>query len=239
MLEKKLLIPLYHQLAEKLREEIEDAKWAIGTLIPSETELCKQYKISRGTVRQAISELIKDGLVYTNRGQGTFVSKPGSVWPVSTFYCFNKETEKNRVEFTRKEIERKAIFPDELIKKKMNLTEESKVYKMVFMVLTNKEPLALQVSYLTEKLFPQLEKQNLVTIAPYETLIKKYKIKITRVRETFEPILSNKIDSKKLKISPNSLSLLVKRTAWTGNTIFEYRSTIVKSSECHYSVELI
>ena len=239
MLEKKSPIPLYHQLAERLKREIEDKEWLINTLIPSETELCKQYKISRGTVRQAISELDKYGLVDRNQGRGTFITKPGAVWPVSSFYYLCNGIERNGVEFTRKEIERKVIFPDELIKKKMNLTEGSKVYKMVFMVLTNKEPIALQVSYLTEKLFPQLKKQNLVSIAPYETLIKKYKIKITRVREAFEPVLSNKIDSKKLKIPPNSLSLLVKRTAWTGNTIFEYRSTIIKSSKCHYSVELI
>jgi len=50
LLEKKSPIPLYYQLAEKLSEKIEDGKWPINTLIPSETELCKQYEISRGTV---------------------------------------------------------------------------------------------------------------------------------------------------------------------------------------------
>jgi len=239
VLEKNSPIPLYHQLAEKLREEIEDGKWAINTLIPSETELCKQYKISRGTVRQAISELIRNGLVNRNQGQGTFVAKLGVVWPVSSFYCLGQETERNRVEPTRKVIEKKIIFPDELIRKNMNLTEGIKVYKIIFIVFVDQEPIALEVSHLTEKLFPQLEKQNLVTIAPYETLIEKYKIRITRVREAFEPVLSNKVDSKKLKIPPNSLNLLVKRTAWTDNTIFEYRTTIVKSDKCHYSVELI
>lgn len=240
LLDKNSPIPLYHQLAEKLKREIEDEKWAINTLIPSETELCKQYKISRGTVRQAISKLInKYGLVYRNQGQGTFIAKPGTVWPVSNFYYLGNGIERNRIEFTRKMVESKIIFPDELIRKKMNLTEESKVYEMVFMVFINQEPIALEVSHLTEKLFPQLEKQNLVTIAPYETLIEKYKIKITRVREAFEPVLSNKVDSKKLKIPPNSLNLLVKRTAWTDNTIFEYRVTIVRSDKCHYSVELI
>ena len=238
ILEKNSPIPLYHQLAEKLKEEIGDGKWAINTLFPSETELCKQYEISRGTVRQAISELIKSGLVYKNQGQGTFVAKPGLVWPVSNFYCLHKETEKNRVEPTRKEIEKKIIFPDELIRKNMNLTEGIKVYKIIFIVFVDQEPIALEVSHLIEKLFPQLEKQNLTNIALYETLMRKYKIKIPRVRETFEPILINESDSEKLNVPINSLGLLVNRTAWTSDRIFEFRTTIIPKGKCHYSIEL-
>lgn len=239
LLDKNSPIPLYHQLVEKLKRGIEDGKWAINTLIPSETELCKQYQISRGTVRQAISELIKSDLVYRNQGQGTFVAKPGLVWPVSNFYCLHKETEKNRDEPTRKEIEKKIIFPDEFIRKNMNLTEGIKVYKIVFGVFVNQEPVALEVSYLIEKLFPQLEKQNLTTIAPYETLMRKYKIKIPRVRENFEPILINESDSKKLNVPINSLGLLVKRTAWANDRIFEFRTTIIPKDKCYYSIELI
>jgi len=238
LLDKNSPIPLYHQLVEKLREEIEDGKWAINALFPSEIELCKQYEISRGTVRQAISELIKSGLVYKNQGQGTFVAKPGLVWPVSNFYCLNKETEKNRIEPTRKVIEKKIIFPDELIRKNMNLTEAIKVYKIIFVVFFDQEPIALEVSHLIEKLFPQLEKQNLTNIALYETLMRKYKIKIPHVRETFEPILINESDSEKLHVPINSLGLLVKRTAWTSDRIFEFRMTIIPKDKCQYSVEL-
>ena len=239
LLDKNSPIPLYHQLAEKVKEEIEDGKWTINTLIPSETEFCKQYEISRGTVRQAISELIKHGLVYRNQGQGTFIAKPGEVWPVSSFYCIGQEIERNRVEPYRKVMEKKIIFPDELIRKAMNLTEESKVYKIVFMVFVNQEPIALEVSYLIEELFPQLEKQNLATIALYEILMKKYKIKITHVREAFEPILIDKNSSEKLNIPLNSLGLFVKRKAWTDNRIFEFRISTIRSDKCHYSVELI
>lgn len=239
MLEKNSPIPIYHQLAEKLKKEIEDGKWAINKLIPSETELCKQYEISRGTVRQAIFELIKDGLVYRKQGHGTFVAKAGAVWPVSTFYCFGTETEKNNIKPTRKIIKKSIIFPEEFVKKAMKLTEETKIYKIVCLVLINHMPIALETSYLLEELFPKLDQQNLAVIALYEILIKKYNLKITRVREAFEPVLSNKIDSEKLKILLNSLSLLVKRTAWTGNTVFEYRTTTIKSDTCHYLIELI
>jgi len=239
LLDKDSPIPLYHQLVEKFTREIKNGKWAINSLLPSETELCKQYEISRGTARQAISELVKNGLVCRNQRKRTFVAKPGSVWPVSSFYCFEKETEKNNIKPTREIIKKNIIFPEEFVRKAMNLTEETKIYKIVCLVLINHKPIALETSYLLGKLIPGLNQRNLAAIALYEILIKKYNLKITRVREAFEPVLSNKLDSEKLKIPLNSLSLLVKRTAWTGNIIFEYRSTIIKGGTCHYLIELI
>ena len=136
-------------------------------------------------------------------------------------------------------MEKKIIFPDNIIRKAMNLTEESKVYKIVFMVFFNEEPIAIEVSHLIEKLFSQLEKQNLTNIALYEILMKKYKIKIPHVREVFEPVLINESNSEKLNVPINSLGLLVKRTAWTSDRIFEFRLTIIPKDKCHYSVELI
>ena len=238
-IDKNSPIPLYFQLAEEMKNKIKNGNWQIHELIPSEEKLCKKYEVSRGTVRQAIFELIKDGLLYRKQGHGTFVKKAGAVWPVSTFYCFGTETEKNNIKPTRKIIKKSIIFPVEFVRKAMNLTEETKIYKIVCVVSINHTPIALETSYLLGELFPKLDQQNLAVIALYEILIKQYDLKITRVREAFEPVLSNEVDSEKLKIPLNSLSLLVKRIAWTGNTVFEYRTTIIKSDECHYLVELI
>lgn len=239
LLDKSSPIPLYFQLAEEMKSKIKNGNWQINKLIPSEAELCKKYEISRGTVRQAVSELIKDGLAYRKQGYGTFVAKAGAVWPVSSFYCFGKETEKNNIKPTREIIKKSIIFPEEFVRKAMNLTEETKIYKIVCLVSINHTPVALETSCLLRELFPKLDQRNLAAIALYENLIKKYNLKITRVREAFEPVLSNKLDSEKLKIPLNSLSLLVKRTAWTGNIIFEYRTTIIKGDKCHYLIELI
>ena len=44
-------------------------------LLPQERELAETFQVSRTTVRQALQSLIEDGLIYSIRGQGTFVSK--------------------------------------------------------------------------------------------------------------------------------------------------------------------
>ena len=67
-------IPIYHQLKEILLKKIRTGEWPPGALIPSERELCETYGISRMTARQAITDLVNEGVCYREQGRGTFVS---------------------------------------------------------------------------------------------------------------------------------------------------------------------
>src|SRR6266581_4940641 len=68
-------LPRYYQLKEIMRERIRSGEWKPGDLIPSERELGEKYGISRMTARQAITDLVNEGLFYREQGKGTFVSQ--------------------------------------------------------------------------------------------------------------------------------------------------------------------
>src|SRR6266446_8799083 len=68
-------LPRYYQLKEIMRERIRSGEWKPGDLIPSERELGEKYGISRMTARQAITDLVNEGLFYREQGKGTFVSR--------------------------------------------------------------------------------------------------------------------------------------------------------------------
>lgn len=65
--------PLYVQLANTLRTRILDGTYALGDAIPSEPTLQREYRTTRGTIRNAIATLVNEGLVRQVRGRGTFV----------------------------------------------------------------------------------------------------------------------------------------------------------------------
>jgi len=67
--------PMYQQIAEDLRKQIESGILARGSRLSTELELREQYDASRNTVRDAIKRLIAQGLVETRPGQGTFVTR--------------------------------------------------------------------------------------------------------------------------------------------------------------------
>lgn len=67
-------IPLYRQLIDLIRDKIDTGLWKSGDRIPSEAELSAQFSVSRITVRNAISELVEEGLLVKHQGKGTFVA---------------------------------------------------------------------------------------------------------------------------------------------------------------------
>src|ERR1700680_2301875 len=76
ILERSKPLPLYYQLKEVLKQQIRAGHLAPHTAIPSEPELVSNYQVSRATVRQALTELVHEGLLYRLHGKGTFVCEP-------------------------------------------------------------------------------------------------------------------------------------------------------------------
>ena len=72
-LDKHSSVPLYAQLKDILTERIENGDYPPGSQIPTEMTLCEELELSRPTVRQAIAELVSEGLLIIMKGKGTFV----------------------------------------------------------------------------------------------------------------------------------------------------------------------
>ena len=66
--------PLYLQIKDGLIAAIHAGDFAPNERLPSERELSEQYAVSRMTVRQALLSLVRDGVIYTRVGKGTFVA---------------------------------------------------------------------------------------------------------------------------------------------------------------------
>src|SRR5665213_2057356 len=73
---QQLRAPLYQRCHAHLRERIESGEFSIDEPLPSEQELCRTYRVSRITVRRAVSELTRLGLVSRRQGSGTYVTRP-------------------------------------------------------------------------------------------------------------------------------------------------------------------
>ena len=74
-LDKSTPVPLYYQLKQILLEAIKHGDYPVDSLIPTEKELSEMFQISRTTVRQAITEMVKEGWLYRVASKGTFVAR--------------------------------------------------------------------------------------------------------------------------------------------------------------------
>ncbi|MGZ4160496.1 MAG: aminotransferase-like domain-containing protein, partial [Neobacillus sp.] len=73
ILNKSSLIPLHQQIYEFMKKKIMNGEWTVGTKIPTQRDLAKNFKVNRSTIVYALDELAADGLIESKVGKGTFV----------------------------------------------------------------------------------------------------------------------------------------------------------------------
>ena len=76
MIDHNVATPLYLQLEQVLERAIYEGEYKVGDKLPSESELCHKYQVSRITVRQALNLLTGKGLIFSAHGKGSFVKRP-------------------------------------------------------------------------------------------------------------------------------------------------------------------
>jgi len=73
VLDLKKPVPLYQQVADSIRSEISSGKMAAGEQLRSHRELAKRFEVSLITIKRALNDLIREGVLYSRAGKGTFV----------------------------------------------------------------------------------------------------------------------------------------------------------------------
>jgi GntR family transcriptional regulator len=76
LLQSDIGVPLYRQLYLVIKEAIGAGSLGKDRQLPSEGELCREFNVSRVTVRRALQDLVRDGLVVKRQGAGTFAQPP-------------------------------------------------------------------------------------------------------------------------------------------------------------------
>lgn len=74
IIERQNGITLHHQIRLMIDQMAREQPFAQGSPLPSEESLCEEFKVSRGTVRRAILDLVQEGILFRISGKGTFVN---------------------------------------------------------------------------------------------------------------------------------------------------------------------
>ncbi len=138
--------PAYSQLANILRKQISAGTYRPGDRLPSETELCQQYGLSRMTVRRVIKMLADQGVVRTAQGRGTFV-RP---WVLggATFQLRQLQSFSTDETATVKLLEARMVPADERAARKLALRPGQKAIYMRRLLHLKDEPVIYHREYL-------------------------------------------------------------------------------------------
>jgi GntR family transcriptional regulator len=239
-LNNESVIPLYYQLKELIKENIENGDWLPGDKIPSEYQLISEYNISRNTVKKALEDLVQDGLLYRVQGKGTFVSKPKLEQSLTGFYSFSKVMREKGLNPKDIIISIESIQANSRIARKLQIPENAEVIELRRLRCANEEPIILETSYLPKEKVEKLNKEDLEKKSLYDILELEYGIIVSKAKEVFEPILIRNFESQLLNVHEGLPALLLERIAFEGNgSPIEFCSSIVRGDRCKFYTELI
>lgn len=161
VLKKSDGIPLYTQIRKTLRDEIINKVLVPGQKIPSEDELAVRFGVSRMTVRQGISDLIDEGLLYRRHGVGTFVAQPHFDRDHSRLTSFVESAKEEGIDLVI-QVLIADILPAKLkVSQSLSLQEGDLVVRVKTLRYATGIPITVHDTYVPYKLFPQLLQEDL------------------------------------------------------------------------------
>ncbi len=193
-------IPLYFQIKSILKSQILSNELREQERLPSEAQLCKQYHVSLGTLRQALSELLREGLVYRVRGKGTFVSEDAGLRQLrfkGTIENLIASAEEGRIRV----LGYKEVIPPPRVSKIFSLEIHQKVFQLEVIFSTPKGPSRYSLIYFPPELGKMIMRYDLKESTDIILLVEnKLQTKIHHAHQTMDIQLADQKVSKYLSI---------------------------------------
>lgn len=238
MLDFNSPIPLYYQLKSFILNQIVTGIWKPGEQIPSETELCGQFQVSRTTIRQAINELVTQGKLKRTQGRGTFVTQFNITKPLF-ITSFTEDMKQRGLKAVSKMLKFETSPPTSYVSSILNLKENEPVILVKRQRFADDQIMAIDNSYLPFNRFFPLLHEDLEKNSLYDILSKKFETIPCRSFSSIEAIACSAEYGALLDVKPDFPILYIVGTNFDQNDIpFEYSECFYRGDRFAFNVEV-
>ncbi len=229
---------LYVQLYEILKKKIESGEWGVGSQIPVEEDLCKTYEVSKATVRIAIMDLVRQGYLTRQQGKGTFVCKRIIPEGLMMSTSFKELMFEAGINYSTTLLAQTMIMPTDDLDVKLGIPEDKHIIYIKRLQIADNEPILLQESFIPYHLCPQLLAEDVVNNSIFELLEKKYRTKVTKVKDYIEITYPGPDELKLLNMPEGSPALLLEQHFYSGETQIMYIRSIKRPERFRFYIEM-
>ncbi len=238
MLNKNSPIPLYYQIAERIKEQVALGELAAGDQLPPERELCDQFGVSRMTVRQAVTYLAKQGLLDVRPGVGTFIAQPKLTYDALHLLGFSEEMARSGAVAESLVLEQSLVVPAARVASKLRLDPNETVVQIVRLRRVNQEPMLLETSMIRAAIVPDLEQVDLAQNSLYELLERRYGLRLQRSHQTVEVVIANEYEQQLFGLRSGAAMILLEGVTYDADEQpIEYFKAIYRGDRCKFELE--
>jgi GntR family transcriptional regulator len=202
---------LYAQIKDILRTRILDGTYAPHSQMPSEHTLCATFGVSRITVRQALGDLQKEGLVFKLHGKGTYVSRPKAFQNVSSLQGFAEAMSSMGYEIVNQLRGVRTAKAGRQVAQRLGLEAGASVTEIHRVRLLNREPVSLEITWLPHTLGARVVNADLVTRDIFLIIENDCNVLLGRADVAIDAILADEDIADALRVEEGSAVLRVER----------------------------
>ncbi len=220
-------VPLYRQLADKIRSELDAGRYEVASRIPSEHQLAADYGIGRPTVRQATDLLVRQGRLQRRRGAGTFVCESPAAIDLFSLSGTSAALEASDLE-TSLELVRGPLLTAAETSATVGDGNAAKQILVERRARVSGSPVLYEQFLFDANVFPGLEQRNLENCSLSALIRDEYYLEPTAARQTFCVINAAQTETEKLEVEPGTALLRVSRELTFG----QYGNALVADILC-------
>jgi len=232
-------VPLYYQLESVLREKINSGRLIEGERLPSETELSREYRVSRITVRQALASLADEGLIERRQGRGTFVAQKKPIKGSIRLTGFIEDLMAMGIETTVNVLDVNMIQATGAEVTQLMLKPGSLVLQVKRVRAFRRTPYSYIVNYLPEEIGKQLVREDFAKGSLLKILEDKCHVRLGEAVQVINASLADGYVAELLATNVGAPLLSIERTVYSqdGEPV-EYVNTLYRSDMYCYTVRL-
>ena len=240
VIDKNSVIPLYHQVKEYLKNQMMTGRYKVDEMIPSERELSEEFEINRLTVRQAINELVQEGLLYRQRGVGTFVSTPKIEQPLTKLSNFSTDMRNRGIVPGAQVVSMSVIPATNPVASQLRIDTGEEVLELVRVRTANGEPMAIERSCLVYSQVRALYGMDMENVSLYQMLEDVCGLKLVKAIQTIEIAAIRPDEASMLDIGQHDAVMLIERTTYTegADRPVEYVRSLYRGDRYKFSIEM-
>lgn len=230
-------LPKYKQTMNHIKQFMEDQQLKKGDMIPTEKRLQEELAVSRVTIRKAIDELVREGILSRRHGSGTYVNQNRASHNIFHLQGFTEEMSQQRRQTRNEILDFQLMTPDSEIQYQLNLNSEDRVYYVKRLRYMDEEPTVLEETYMPLHLFPDLS-VKVMQGSKYQYIEREKGYKIKESSQKIYPCLPDKELQHIFKIDETTPILNIKLSSTLVNdVVFEYTSMFFITKNVDFSLK--
>jgi GntR family transcriptional regulator len=206
-------VPMHTQIREIVRRRVLDGTYAPHSQMPSESQMMEAFSVSRITIRQALGDLQKEGLIFKVAGKGSFVAKPKAFQNLSRLQGFGEAMGPSGYETFSQVLSLRQVPASDVVARRLKLALGDAVYEIQRLRYLNREPISVDQSYFPLALGERLAQEDLAARDVFVILENDFGLHLTHADVQIEAISADEFLARQLRIAEASPMPLVE-TRW-------------------------